>query len=202
MSSETYTCEACGKTFPKGWSDEEAAAEAEELFPGINPGDPAEAGVVCDGCYQTIMARARAEAPELIGPGWRGEAREASDPIGDALRADAEAARAEIRAGGLECPSCGVNMADLPDGHMLVLVSSEEAGQPQVAECRDGAPAYLAAISSPMSDAGFAAWQAVSNILVWDAFRRREAETFRAIVGEGPANFTGLLGVLKGEDPR
>ena len=71
--SETFTCESCGRTFPKGWSDEEAAAEAEELFPGINPGDPAEAGTVCDDCFQRIMARARAEAPELIGPGWRGE---------------------------------------------------------------------------------------------------------------------------------
>ena len=80
MSSETFTCEACGKTFPKGWSDEEAAAEAEELFPGIDPGDPAEAGTVCDDCYQQIMARARAEAPELIGEGWRGQAPE---PIPD-----------------------------------------------------------------------------------------------------------------------
>ena len=70
--SETFTCESCGKTFPKGWSDEESAAEAEEFFPGIDLTDPAEAGVVCDGCYQHIMARARAEAPEMIGPGWRG----------------------------------------------------------------------------------------------------------------------------------
>jgi len=71
--SETFTCESCGRTFPKGWSDEEAAAEAEELFPGINPDDPAEAGTVCDDCFHRIMARARAGAPELIGPGWRGQ---------------------------------------------------------------------------------------------------------------------------------
>ena len=78
--SDTFTCENCHGTFPKGWSDEEAAAEAEELFPGINPGDPAEAGMVCDKCYERIMDRVRAEAPELIGPGWRGQAPE---PIPD-----------------------------------------------------------------------------------------------------------------------
>ena len=78
--TETFTCASCGGTFDKGWSDEEAAAEAEELFPGINVSDPAEAGVVCDGCYRHIMSRARAEAPELIGEGWRGQAPE---PIPD-----------------------------------------------------------------------------------------------------------------------
>lgn len=67
----TFTCDSCGKTFPKGWSDEEAAAEAEELFPGIDVTDPDEAGIVCDACYGHIMGRARAEAPEAIGPGWR-----------------------------------------------------------------------------------------------------------------------------------
>ena len=70
--TETFTCDSCGETFPKGWSDEEAAAEAEELFPGMDLTDPDEAGIVCDGCYQHIMGRVRAEAPELIGPGWRG----------------------------------------------------------------------------------------------------------------------------------
>jgi hypothetical protein len=73
-TGETFTCESCGETFPKGWSDEEAAAEAEELFPGMDLSDPAEAAVVCDACYQHLMGRARAEAPELIGEGWRGSA--------------------------------------------------------------------------------------------------------------------------------
>ena len=68
---ETFTCASCGETHDKGWSDEEAAAEAEELFPGIDVTDPDEAPVVCDDCYRHIMARARAEAPEAIGPGWR-----------------------------------------------------------------------------------------------------------------------------------
>ena len=71
MSVDTFTCESCGETQEKGWSDAEAAAEAEELFPGIDASNPAEAGVVCDDCYQHIMGRTYAEAPELIGEGWR-----------------------------------------------------------------------------------------------------------------------------------
>ena len=69
--SGTFTCDNCGKTFDSDWSDEEAAAEAQENFPGIDISDRDEAGVVCDDCYQHIMGRVRAEAPELIGPGWR-----------------------------------------------------------------------------------------------------------------------------------
>jgi hypothetical protein len=76
--SGTFTCASCGDTFDKGWSDEEAAAEAQENFPGIDIGNPDEASVVCDDCYRHIMGRARVEAPELIGPGWR-EASEARD---------------------------------------------------------------------------------------------------------------------------
>ena len=69
--TETFTCESCGETMGKGWSDAEAAAEAEELFPGIDVADLEEAAVVCDGCYQMIMARVYAEAPEMTGEGWR-----------------------------------------------------------------------------------------------------------------------------------
>ena len=178
--TETYTCDSCGKTSEKGWSDEEAAAEAEELFPGI---EPAETAIVCDACYQHIMGRVRAEAPELTGPGWRGEAPPASDnPIGDALRADAEAARAEIRAEGIICPSCSVNMADLPDGHALAM--ADGYGGPWTAECAAGVPVQLNG-TSPMSDADFSAWQAMANVAFWDDFRRREAETFQAFLGGG-----------------
>jgi hypothetical protein len=67
----TFTCDNCGGTFGKVRPDEEAEAEAQELFPGIDTSDPEEAGIVCDDCFNHIMGRARAEAPELIGPGWR-----------------------------------------------------------------------------------------------------------------------------------
>ena len=106
-TAETFTCARCGETHDKGWSDAEAAAEAEGNFPGIDVTDPDEAGVVCDDCYEYLMGRARAEAPDLIGPGWRGAPEASADPIGDAIHADAEAAREEIRACGLICPSCG-----------------------------------------------------------------------------------------------
>ena len=76
--SETFTCESCGENREKGWSDAEAAAEAEELFPGIDASNPAEAGVVCDDCYQYIMGLVHAEVPELIGAGWRQAGREHS----------------------------------------------------------------------------------------------------------------------------
>jgi len=118
------------------------------------------------------------------------------DLVSAALRADAEAARAEIRAEGIACPSCNTNMADLPDGHMLAIPQDE----PYVAQCSHGTPVTLAA-SSPMSDGEYATWQAVANISVWDAFRQREAEAFKAIIGEGPANFTGLLSILNAGEP-
>ena len=72
-TADTFTCDSCGETFDKTWSDEEAAAEAQELFPGIDASDPEEAGTVCDDCFNHIMGRVREEAPELIGEGWRGD---------------------------------------------------------------------------------------------------------------------------------
>jgi DNA-directed RNA polymerase subunit RPC12/RpoP len=49
---ETYTCECCGKSFEKGWSDKEARRESEKNFPGLEDED---AAVVCDDCYKKIM---------------------------------------------------------------------------------------------------------------------------------------------------
>lgn len=48
-----YFCSECQMTYPKGWSDEEQLAEAEENFPGL-VGSGHEA-VVCDDCYRKIM---------------------------------------------------------------------------------------------------------------------------------------------------
>lgn len=80
-----------------------------------------------------------------------------TDPVGDALRAGAEAARDEIRAAGLICPSCGGNAGDLFGRHCLVLetrapVTRERGfgqsvaliGKPEITcECRDGRPVVL-----------------------------------------------------------
>lgn len=51
---EHYTCERCGGTFLKGWSDDEAEAESEGMF-GVkhasqNPG----MAVVCDNCFKAL----------------------------------------------------------------------------------------------------------------------------------------------------
>ena len=113
-----------------------------------------------------------------------------ADPIGDALHADAEAARAEIRAAGIVCPSCGVNMADLPDGHMLTLSGDgkpDEKGMEHnwTAQCGAGKLVRLSD-DVPMSDADFQTWEAAANISLYDDFRKREAEAFDKLLG-GPA---------------
>jgi hypothetical protein len=51
VGRETFTCAACGGTFPNAWTDAEAQAEAEELFGDDLGEDPA---VVCDECYQMM----------------------------------------------------------------------------------------------------------------------------------------------------
>ncbi len=112
------------------------------------------------------------------------------DPIGDALRADADAARAEIRAAGIVCPSCGVNMADLPEDHLLALSG---VGKPDgkgmehnwTAQCGSGKLVELSD-EVPMGDADFATWQAAANISLYDDFRRREAEAFGYQLGVRP----------------
>lgn len=102
------------------------------------------------------------------------------DPIAVALHADAEAARAEIRAANIDCPSCGTNMADLPDGHLLVIYADDETGWS--AECRDGAVVTLAA-AVPMSDGEFRQWQDAGNVSLLDNFRWREAQAFDRMTG-------------------
>jgi hypothetical protein len=102
------------------------------------------------------------------------------DPILAALHADAETARAEIRAAAIICPSCGVNAADLPDGHMLAIYADADTGWS--AECRDGVAARLAA-TSPMSDPEFKAWQDAGNVSLLDNFRWREAQAFDRMTG-------------------
>lgn len=91
------------------------------------------------------------------------------DPIGDALRADAEAARDEIRSAGLICPSCGKNAGDSFGWHSLILISEPDRAIP-VAECRDGQRV-------PLED-----WntiQAAANIALMDDFWFRETLAFR-----------------------
>lgn len=122
--------------------------------------------------------------------------------IADAVHADAEAARAEIRAAGIACPSCGVNLADLPNVHMLVLdmgaVDWERAERrPRTARCQDGTLV-------PMDDASFETWQAAVNVNLYDKWREAmDAEWSKEmgfdVRGEWPPfpGFTGLADVLR-----
>lgn len=58
MTSEQFTCAACGETFNKGRSDEEALAESRLIW-GATP--PPEMCVICDDCFQKGFAEAHAE---------------------------------------------------------------------------------------------------------------------------------------------
>lgn len=121
----------------------------------------------------------------------------ADDPIGAALHADAEAARAEIRAKGIVCPSCGKNMADLDESHMLTLTQGREYEDAPLrapaAKCEYGALVQL-------GTASFEEVRAAANVALFDDFRERYDEACAEMMGTGPANFTGLLDVL-GDQP-
>ena len=60
MSYGTYVCAACGNEYEKGRSDEEARAEFTQRFG--HPPDP-EDEIVCDECFQEIMAWVAAGMP-------------------------------------------------------------------------------------------------------------------------------------------
>lgn len=49
--SDTFTCEVCGETYEKGWTDEEAIAEQLEVFGTTSEDD----GVACEDCYAAVM---------------------------------------------------------------------------------------------------------------------------------------------------
>ncbi len=49
--TDHYTCEQCGGTFAKTWSDEEAMAEAVTNFGDELGPDPA---IVCDACFKEL----------------------------------------------------------------------------------------------------------------------------------------------------
>jgi hypothetical protein len=56
MNGATFTCACCGRSFKRNWSDEEAAAELGQRFPGFEPDDCA---LVCDDCYKALLRRMR-----------------------------------------------------------------------------------------------------------------------------------------------
>src|SRR5689334_18007949 len=59
LTAGLFTCGACGGTFTKAWSDEEARAEANAI------GFRDQSAVVCDPCYVEMMAWAKREGIDL-----------------------------------------------------------------------------------------------------------------------------------------
>jgi len=49
-----YTCEYCGGTFQRTWTDEESLAQTKADF-GIHV-RPDDAAIICDDCYKAITA--------------------------------------------------------------------------------------------------------------------------------------------------
>ena len=56
LTTDDWTCDSCGETFARGWSDEEARAEATAAGLGVAADD----ALVCDDCYDQIRSRAMA----------------------------------------------------------------------------------------------------------------------------------------------
>ncbi len=102
----------------------------------------------------------------------------------EVLRADAEAARGEIRAVGIVCPSCGKNAADfygkghryddlLPGGVPACFYDLENG----LLKCADGEPVPIGTLTD------WEHFQAVSSIALLDEFCRKEDEAFSAMLG-------------------
>lgn len=53
------TCENCKEEFETAWSGEEASVEFMQNFPGY---DIKAADLVCDGCYQELMAEIKEQS--------------------------------------------------------------------------------------------------------------------------------------------
>lgn len=64
--AETFTCESCGQTFGKKWTDEEAFLESADVF-GVRP--VKDLATICDDCWRAMgfdQRRARV-SPSTLG---------------------------------------------------------------------------------------------------------------------------------------
>ena len=116
--------------------------------------------------------------------------------ISRAVRADAEAARAEIRAAGITCPSCGINMADLPRRHHLA--GDDDSAAVVALRCAAGTAVDISA-------ADFETSRNAANVMVFDQYNASIDRAWSELIGfdinePAPAHeSTGLLGTI-GED--
>lgn len=70
-AGQRYRCGACRRRFRRPYDDTKAIAElqtvmAPEVWQSAPGEDPAELAIICEDCFQGIMSRIRAEAPELL----------------------------------------------------------------------------------------------------------------------------------------
>jgi DNA-directed RNA polymerase subunit RPC12/RpoP len=56
LGTNEFQCAKCKRIFDKGWTGEEAQAEANQNFPGLDSDNADEAAIVCDYCYNEMMA--------------------------------------------------------------------------------------------------------------------------------------------------
>lgn len=54
IKDNEFRCEKCGKVFPKGWSDQEAA---DELRRNLSEDPKADDAIVCDACYREFIEK-------------------------------------------------------------------------------------------------------------------------------------------------
>ena len=52
---DTYICECCGGVFEKERTDEEANAEAEDVFGVKNASEQEDMAIICDDCYKKMQ---------------------------------------------------------------------------------------------------------------------------------------------------
>ena len=72
MKKNEYKCAMCGEIFVKGWGDEEANKEAEELWGVKSASERMDFSVICDDCFQKIHP---SKYPEVV-EGTRKELKE------------------------------------------------------------------------------------------------------------------------------
>lgn len=51
---DEYKCDMCGGIFKKGWSEEEANQEAEDIWGVKNANEDKDMAIVCDDCWNKI----------------------------------------------------------------------------------------------------------------------------------------------------
>jgi DNA-directed RNA polymerase subunit RPC12/RpoP len=56
MEDDTFTCDICGETYEKGWTDEEAEAECREKFGNLKS---EQRGIACGDCFQRYFGSER-----------------------------------------------------------------------------------------------------------------------------------------------